>query len=379
MKVGRNDPCPCGSGKKYKKCCLIAVEAQPVEDFHWHKLRRAIEALPTQLLKFSSKHFGEAGLHEAWDEFTDWEGIEFDPETPHITIFMPWFFYDWTPDPLVTNVRREALDECTLAQAYLEKKGKQLEPLLRRYIEQCCKAPFSFYDILSVCPGEGFLLRDIITGEEVDVTEHSGSTQAKAGDIMFGKVAQLDDLAVMEASPPVFFPPREKQAILDLRKKIHGCKLPLTPVLIKDYDNEMLGIYHDITERLLSSAMPELVNTDGDSLVPQELIYEIESPHATFDALKHLSICVSEDELLAEAKFNTKGELRAVDFSWQKKGNVLHKSWENTVLAYIRINGHKMKVEVNSDNRAKKFRALMDELLPGKVRYKTTVIESLQI
>jgi SEC-C motif-containing protein len=22
MKTGRNDPCPCGSGKKYKKCCL---------------------------------------------------------------------------------------------------------------------------------------------------------------------------------------------------------------------------------------------------------------------------------------------------------------------------------------------------------------------
>jgi SEC-C motif-containing protein len=22
-KVGRNDPCPCNSGKKYKKCCLI--------------------------------------------------------------------------------------------------------------------------------------------------------------------------------------------------------------------------------------------------------------------------------------------------------------------------------------------------------------------
>ncbi len=22
MKIGRNDPCPCGSGKKYKNCCL---------------------------------------------------------------------------------------------------------------------------------------------------------------------------------------------------------------------------------------------------------------------------------------------------------------------------------------------------------------------
>jgi len=24
-KVGRNDPCPCGSGKKYKKCCGVSA------------------------------------------------------------------------------------------------------------------------------------------------------------------------------------------------------------------------------------------------------------------------------------------------------------------------------------------------------------------
>jgi uncharacterized protein YecA (UPF0149 family) len=24
--VGRNDPCPCGSGKKYKKCCELKAE-----------------------------------------------------------------------------------------------------------------------------------------------------------------------------------------------------------------------------------------------------------------------------------------------------------------------------------------------------------------
>lgn len=23
QKIGRNDPCPCGSGKKYKKCCAL--------------------------------------------------------------------------------------------------------------------------------------------------------------------------------------------------------------------------------------------------------------------------------------------------------------------------------------------------------------------
>lgn len=29
-KVGRNQPCPCGSGKKYKQCCLDADEAARV-------------------------------------------------------------------------------------------------------------------------------------------------------------------------------------------------------------------------------------------------------------------------------------------------------------------------------------------------------------
>jgi hypothetical protein len=27
-KVGRNDPCPCGSGKKYKKCCEEKVKSK---------------------------------------------------------------------------------------------------------------------------------------------------------------------------------------------------------------------------------------------------------------------------------------------------------------------------------------------------------------
>ena len=26
MKTGRNEPCPCGSGKKFKKCCLNATK-----------------------------------------------------------------------------------------------------------------------------------------------------------------------------------------------------------------------------------------------------------------------------------------------------------------------------------------------------------------
>jgi methionyl aminopeptidase len=31
FKMGRNAPCPCGSGRKYKKCCLEKIELEPAE------------------------------------------------------------------------------------------------------------------------------------------------------------------------------------------------------------------------------------------------------------------------------------------------------------------------------------------------------------
>lgn len=30
MKIGRNDPCPCGSGKKYKRCCISKNNSNPI-------------------------------------------------------------------------------------------------------------------------------------------------------------------------------------------------------------------------------------------------------------------------------------------------------------------------------------------------------------
>ncbi len=30
MSIGRNEPCPCGSGRKYKKCCLDKKATSPV-------------------------------------------------------------------------------------------------------------------------------------------------------------------------------------------------------------------------------------------------------------------------------------------------------------------------------------------------------------
>ena len=32
MNIGRNDPCPCNSGKKYKKCCLLKEYEQEQQE-----------------------------------------------------------------------------------------------------------------------------------------------------------------------------------------------------------------------------------------------------------------------------------------------------------------------------------------------------------
>jgi len=58
-KIGRNEPCPCGSGKKYKHCCLEKHEAAgPAKDTEQEKALRAKEKEQAQLVKRIDKAFG---------------------------------------------------------------------------------------------------------------------------------------------------------------------------------------------------------------------------------------------------------------------------------------------------------------------------------
>jgi len=63
-KLGRNDPCHCGSGKKYKKCCLEKDEAQNVVRLRAVNAEPTPEELidrelswPNELLKLIARHF----------------------------------------------------------------------------------------------------------------------------------------------------------------------------------------------------------------------------------------------------------------------------------------------------------------------------------
>ena len=95
MKPGRNDPCPCGSGKKYKHCCLNAGAAdgssvQPV-DLVWRKIRNLLDGHVEKILRFVHESYGIEAIHEAWPDFIGKEEIAIDFEAPLMQLpFRAW-------------------------------------------------------------------------------------------------------------------------------------------------------------------------------------------------------------------------------------------------------------------------------------------------
>ena len=57
MKIGRNTPCPCGSGKKYKKCCL-GKNVVPVQSLQYRRFSEAHDRLVEHLLDHAVRTFG---------------------------------------------------------------------------------------------------------------------------------------------------------------------------------------------------------------------------------------------------------------------------------------------------------------------------------
>ena len=70
-KVGRNDPCPCGSGRKYKKCCQAGFDEK---DFHYRRWRRVEADLIPELLAYGLETLGPEAIEDAWREFHDLYG-----------------------------------------------------------------------------------------------------------------------------------------------------------------------------------------------------------------------------------------------------------------------------------------------------------------
>jgi len=381
MKLGRNDPCPCGSGKKYKHCCLNAGTAQAAApaDLTWRRMRGLLDGIPDEMLRFTAQAYGPSAVHEAWDEFTGLDTLEFDSNTPLMQLFMPWFFHCWAPDPVATEVANKSLYGVIPTNAYLAAKGRRLDPLLRRYLESLLTAPFTFFEVLACEPGTGMTLRDVMTQEEHAVTERGASQGMQAGDLLFGQLASVDGLTMLEAFSGFAIPPMEKAPIVELRTRIASAHPAITHQVLRDRDIELLNLFHEISDRLFNPRLPILQNTDGEPLSLHKLVFDLKAPpQAAFDALKHLALDEPDEDLLADATRDSEDKLTGVRFSWKKRGNKKHAGWDNTVLGWIEIDGARLIAEVNSKARADAIRKKIEKALGAGIRYRASEIQSLE-
>jgi len=381
MTPGRNDPCPCGSGKKYKHCCLRAAadSADSPEALAWRRVRRALDefAMATTMLAFVAETYGPEALHEAWEEFSGAEE-PFDPETPHIQVFMPWYFHRWSPDPYSTEVADAALHERSPTTLFLERKGARLEPVIRRYLGSCLEAPFSFHEILRCDPGHGFQARDLFTGEERAVLERSATQGMQPGDIVFGQLVTAEGITILEAASLCFIPPIYKIELIDFRKELLRGEPRFTAATLCEWDLELIERYLDIMDRVLHPQLPKLHNTDGELLEMHRLVFDIDSPEQVLDALKSLDSGRSEEEIVAATERTSRGEFKSVLFNWTKDGNQLHEDWSTTIVGHIEIKGRRLVAEVNSAGRAQEFKTLVAERLGGEARLRADRIRSVE-
>jgi hypothetical protein len=83
--IGRNEPCPCGSGKKYKKCCG-AKEAVSITQV----IENEMDDLQKKLLHFALDHYEEE-IYQGLDEYEEYFEIEDEERQFYEFVYTVWF------------------------------------------------------------------------------------------------------------------------------------------------------------------------------------------------------------------------------------------------------------------------------------------------
>jgi hypothetical protein len=270
MKIGRNDPCPCGSGKKYKKCCLNKT-AIPPEARHCQRLREAHDRLWPKLVAYGTAIFGETAHNVAFTEFLTWPAPEDAPDETAIEraehLFWPWYIFNWeyceTDD--VENLLKGP-EHTTIAELFLQEKNVDPESEEGRILLCANRAPYSFHEIVSTDVGHTVTIRDLLTGHEHLVQESLGSEYVQKGDILFGRAVQLDDVVMFMGMGSYKIPPRIKPEVTRMRRELSRHRGMITEMDLYEWEFAILNLYWDIDRRL--HTMPEMVNTEG---APMEL------------------------------------------------------------------------------------------------------------
>ncbi len=377
-KLGRNDPCPCGSGKKHKKCCL--AKASAVTDLTWQKMRRTEGALVPLLMDYAVERFGSNVIVDAWDEFNNEQELDIpEDETPieFETIFLPWFLFNWISDGY--DVSDNTLIRKPIAMLYQEETSHKLDSFQQRYIKSICSEQYSFFVVTDVVPGQTLVLKDLIINRTVCIHERQGSETIKVGNIIFTRVMTMNESSVMVGCAPIIIPANYHSYFIDMRDDWRPAFKELGNDILLEFEREIRQIYHEINEQLNNQEPPQLQNTEGDLLEFIQLHYQLSCPpKEAFEALQSLAIAITEEELLEEGEFDSQGNLKSIEVPWMEKTGAEKMVGQTTVKGNLKISPHKLIIDVNSQKRADAVKRKIKRRLGKRAIFKTSVIQSTE-
>ena len=162
--MSRNASCPCGSGRKYKHCCLVREEAAARE-------ARFEAAVSHRIQDWAEEQFHDE-IETALEAVA---GSNRRMDDTAVTIFLEWFHND-----------RELPGGGTPAERYAARPD--LPPDERLAASRIAAARLGVHRVLAVEAGVSLVLEDLMSGDRVTVRSLHVSREAVRWDILLGRV-----------------------------------------------------------------------------------------------------------------------------------------------------------------------------------------------
>jgi len=342
-KIGRNDLCPCGSGQKYKKCCLVHSYTAIGKE------QSISRKFVIELLSFFKKNY-EYQLDDAldyfWGEFEPEEYLDEDQQKIVEINFWEWLTHDW----LVLD--SEDKHSQTLIEAFIENR-KKFTVDEQKVITLMKNSVISFFEIQEVFPGKGLLVKDLLIGKEYDVRERSASKHFNKWDIFAGRILNLDNQYLLSGSIYPYHIHR-KESILNIINdefKIYKEEKPFNT--IHEFLKENGDIFNELWyEPIMNPPNIKMMTTTGDEVLFSTAYFTIQDKKKVFDGLKQIKEFEEDYE-------NT--------FIWFGLGKLFGK---DTVFGRIKITDKELTLSCNSKERLAKGKEIILKNLYSLVKHK---------
>ena len=346
--VGRNEPCPCGSGRKYKKCCLEKDEAAWRVDERQRQVRATIV---DRLLEFVDQPEFEQD-HAAADE-AFWADRLYDlhPADQRSLLTAPessinynaWFLFDFDLD-----------EGRTAADLFREEQGGDLAPDELAFLDRVSGSFLSLYQVERVEPHVGLALLDLWTGARVFVEERLATEGAVQWDLLGARVVADESGRMLFEGGLYLYSLADKDAIIRHFRQRQRRFLKRVPgasdrLFFKRHGHEFNLVWLDY---VVLRPPPQLRTADGEDLI---------FSRATFTVV---------DEPRVRAVLTGSSELEANEdgsFTWRKGAGEAGR-WLGT---WAIVSG-RLRFEGWSRKQAVRAREWIEERASSAIRHRVT-------